>query len=119
MSGDHPADPGHTWRVLGTPDSGLLHFRSPDHVTIISGDTQIVVQIPVDAIERVDAEELSILRTVGTPAWFSPEPVRDELLVVQHRVVEADREAVDVALSEAEYACRYGTGVAVVPPSGT
>jgi hypothetical protein len=82
--------------VDGTPDDGLKRFRSP---------------------EALPADERLVLRTTGEPGWFGPEPVRDDLRRILDEVaVEAHRIAVEAALSEAEYACRYGTGMAVVPP---
>ena len=102
----------------GTPDDGLKSFRSPGHVVVISGDTQVVTPVPIEAVEALPAGALLALRTTGEPGWFGPEPVRDDLVRLRNEAaVEDHRTAVEAALSEAEYACRYGTGMAVVPPS--
>lgn len=103
--------------VDGTPDDGLKRFRSPGQVVVISGDTQMLTPVPIEAVEALPDDERLVLRTTGEPGWFGPEPVRDDLRRILDEVaVEAHRIAVEAALSEAEYACRYGTGMAVVPP---
>jgi len=102
--------------VIRTPDDSLKNFRSSGHVTVVSAETQQFVYVPVEAVEAVASDERRALRTSGEPGWFDPEPIRDELRLVLGRAAESDRAAVQQALSEAYYACRYGTGIAVVPP---
>jgi hypothetical protein len=102
--------------VIRTPDDNLNRFRSSGSVTVVSAETQQFVHLPVDAVEAVAPDERRALRTSGEPGWFDPEPIRDELRLVLGRAAASDRAAVQQALSEADYACRYGTGIAVVPP---
>jgi hypothetical protein len=61
------------------------------------------------------------LAALATPeaAWFDPPTVRDDLRFVLEQATVADRPPLEVALSEADYACREGSGIAVVPPPAT
>ena len=111
------AEIGHHASVTEVPAGNALQaFASAGHVAIVSAETQTAALLTVDSVGVLSADERRALRTTGAPAWFPPEPVRDELALLRVRCADADLAAIDSALVLVEYACSTGTGVAIVPP---
>ena len=108
---------GHHLAMTEVPPGNVLHeFASPGHLAIVSAETQTAVLLTIDSVSVLSSDERAHLRTTGAPAWFAPEPVRDELALLRLRAAEGDRAAINSALELVEYACSTGTGVAIVPP---
>ena len=106
--------------MTGTIDESLgrSKFRSVGHVTIVSAESQQYVRIRVEAVDAL-VDHLTTVRPRGQPAWFGPESVRDDHRLILKQADEPDRPALEAILSEADYACRFSTGMAVVPPVDT
>jgi hypothetical protein len=103
--------------VTEVPAGNALHaFASLGHVAIVSAETQTAALLTVDQVGLLSTDERRALQTTGAPAWFPPEPVRDELALLRARSAEVDLAAINSALELVEYACSTGTGVAIVPP---
>lgn len=100
--------------MAGTREDNLHRFRSVGHVAILSAETQQRVLVPVDVV-AAHGEELAALATQDA-AWFDPETVRVDLRLVLEQAADASRPSIELALSEADHACRHGTGIAIVPP---
>lgn len=103
--------------MAGTCDDNLHRFRSVGHIAIVSAETQQCVLVPVDVVGACGVE-LAALATQEA-AWFGPETVRDDLRLLLEQSADAGRPPIELALDEADYACRYGTGIAIVPPPAT
>lgn len=103
--------------MAGNRDDNLHRFRSVGHIAMLSAETHQCVLVPVDLVGAC-GEELAALATQEA-AWFDPETVRDDLRLVLEQAAHAGRPLVELALFEADYACRYGTGVAIVPLPAT